>query len=154
MTPSDMNSSETRLDLSDSCQSGVYFIGDHELGQIADAAVAESLSVTRIDLGECLGKKDLLAAIAGALRFPASFGGNWDALADSLKDLGWLPESGHVLLFEGSDAYADLQADEFDTLLDILDEAGAFAAGAKRPLFTFFALPDATFETDNASSGK
>ncbi len=154
MTASDMNLSETRLDLIDSDQSGVYFIGHQELGQIADAAAAESLSVSRIDLGDCLGKQDLLAEIATALHFPASFGDNWDALADCLKDLEWLPARGHVMLFEHSDTYADNQTDDFDTLLDILDEAGDFAIEAKRPLFAFFALPDSAFETDKDSAGE
>lgn len=151
MTAPDTNASETRLDLSDSGQNGVYFIGQQELEQIADAALAEALSVNRIDLADCLGKKELLTEIARALRFPATFGGNWDALADFLKDLDWLPARGHVMLFENSDTYANHQTDEFNTLLDILDEAGDFAAAAKRPLFAFFALPDAAFETNDDS---
>lgn len=152
MTSPETNSTESRLDLSDSGQSGVYFIGRQELEQIADAALAEALSVNRIDMEDCRGKNELLIKIADALRFPATFGGNWDALADFLKDLEWLPARGHVLLFENSDTYANHQTDEFNSLLDILDEAGDFAATAKRPLFAFFALPDAAFEADNGSS--
>jgi len=37
---------------------------------------------------------------AKVLAFPAWFGRNWDALADCLGDLGWLPGKGHVLLWE------------------------------------------------------
>lgn len=37
---------------------------------------------------------------ARALAFPSWFGHNWDALADCLGDLSWLPGRGHVLLWE------------------------------------------------------
>ena len=49
-------------------------------------------------------------AFAGRLAFPAWFGRRWDALADCLTDLSWLPGRGHVLLW---DRYAVLAlADE------------------------------------------
>lgn len=37
---------------------------------------------------------------ARTLEFPAWFGRNWDALADCLSDLTWLPATTHVLLWE------------------------------------------------------
>jgi RNAse (barnase) inhibitor barstar len=37
---------------------------------------------------------------ARVLEFPAWFGRNWDALADCLSDLSWLPATTHVLLWE------------------------------------------------------
>jgi len=37
---------------------------------------------------------------AGALAFPSWFGHSWEALADCLTDLTWLPGAGHVLLWE------------------------------------------------------
>ena len=37
-------------------------------------------------------KSELLAALAGALSLPDYFGANWDALADCLTDLGWVPQ--------------------------------------------------------------
>jgi len=47
-------------------------------------------------------KKDLLAALAAAGRFPAYFGSNWDGLLDCLRDFHWLEEQRIVL------AHADL----------------------------------------------
>src|SRR5262245_53314468 len=46
---------------------------------------------------------------AAALAFPAWFGHNWDALADCLGDLSWLPGKGHVVLWDnyGVLAHAD-----------------------------------------------
>jgi hypothetical protein len=35
------------------------------------------------------------------LAFPAWFGHNWDALADCLTDLSWLPAAGYVLIWDG-----------------------------------------------------
>lgn len=40
----------------------------------------------------------LLDEMAAALQFPATFGGNWDALADCLADLQWLGGPGLVVL--------------------------------------------------------
>jgi hypothetical protein len=44
-------------------------------------------------------KAAALSAIAEALEFPDWFGGNLDALHDSLIDLSWLPAGDHVLLW-------------------------------------------------------
>ncbi|MGA7297892.1 MAG: barstar family protein [Rhodanobacteraceae bacterium] len=142
-----MNGSDQRLNLNDSSQNGVYFVGHADLEEIADMAVAEALSVSRVDLNDCLGKQELLVRIADTLRFPASFGGNWDALADFLKDLAWLPARGHVLMFEHADAFANTLTDEFNTLLDILDDAADQAAEQQRIWFAFFALPDSAFDS-------
>ena len=40
---------------------------------------------------------------ARALRFPDWVGRNWDALADALGDLSWLPAGPHVVVWAGSD---------------------------------------------------
>ena len=44
-------------------------------------------------------KAELLDAVAEALEFPAWTGRNWDALADALADLSWLPPGPHVLVW-------------------------------------------------------
>jgi hypothetical protein len=51
----------------------------------------------------------LFDAVARVLAFPAWFGRNWDAFADCLGDLSWLPEAGHALLW---DRYAALARSE------------------------------------------
>lgn len=45
-------------------------------------------------------KADLLAALAAAFRFPPHVGANWDALADALCDLSWLPAAGYALFYD------------------------------------------------------
>jgi len=49
---------------------------------------------------------------ASTLAFPAWVGHNWEALADCLADLSWLPGNGHVLFWEqyGRLAAGDLKA--------------------------------------------
>ena len=37
-------------------------------------------------------KEELLAGLVRAGKFPQYFGGNWDALLDCLRDLGWIRE--------------------------------------------------------------
>ncbi|MET9328202.1 barstar family protein [Tsukamurella sp. NPDC003166] len=43
-------------------------------------------------------KAALLNEVSAVLQFPLDFGGNWDALADSIGDLDWLGGPGAVVL--------------------------------------------------------
>lgn len=58
----------------------------------------EGLNVATIDAARITSADDLFGAIASAWRFPASFGVNWDALADCLRDLEWEQSSGFALV--------------------------------------------------------
>lgn len=62
-------------------------------------------------------------ALADAVDFPGSFGGNWDALNDALQDLSWLKTGGCVLHLSG---VAALAPGVQDVLLEILVSAAAF----------------------------
>jgi RNAse (barnase) inhibitor barstar len=88
------------LDLTKPTQSGVYFVGVDDLDRLALAAARDELRVCRIDLAGCHDKDELLQRLALSLQLPPTFGHNWDALADCLRDLGWMPAWGYVLLFE------------------------------------------------------
>nr|WP_240901427.1 barstar family protein [Thioalkalivibrio sp. XN279] len=79
----------------------------------------------RIDLAGCRSKAELLARIADALEFPWWFGQNWDALADCLGDLEWLPAAGYVLLLEGADDLRRAAAHDYATVTEV------FAAAAR-----------------------
>jgi RNAse (barnase) inhibitor barstar len=134
------------IDLGDTGQNGVYFVGSGDLATLAEAATTEGLLATRIDLGGCKGKDDLLARLATALSFPADFGGNWDALADSLRDLSWLHARGHVLLFDRIEELRAAAEDDLDTLLDILDETAEDDGTHAVPFYAFLALPESDFD--------
>lgn len=73
-----------------------------------------------VDLRRARGKHALLSACARGFVFPASFGGNWDALADCLQDLSWLAEPGTVALLRGDADFGVAAPDEHAMLLEIL----------------------------------
>lgn len=71
-------------------------------------------------------KAQMLAAFAGALEFPAGFGHNWDAFADSLQDLAWLEWRRLVIEVRGADRA--LAGEAGAAALDILREAATYWA--------------------------
>jgi hypothetical protein len=75
-------------------------------------------------------------AMAAALDFPDWFGGNWDALEDSLSDLAWRKAEGHVLLLRSYPA-----GDELGVLTDVLRAAAEYWAGRGKPFFAVFLDP-------------
>jgi RNAse (barnase) inhibitor barstar len=86
-------------------------------------ALSLGLDAVRIELTDCRTKRDLLARLARALEFPDWFGGNWDALADCLGDLGWRPAPGYVLVLQHATALRLAVPEVFDELIDILTDA-------------------------------
>jgi hypothetical protein len=115
--------------LRDPVRSGVYRVtrGDAIDEVMRDAA--------QIDLKD----GDALRAIAQALRFPAWFGGNWDALEDCLGDLSWRPAGGHVLVFRSWQA---LSSDDLGVLIDVLRSSAEFWSGRGRPFFAVMVDPE------------
>lgn len=91
--------------------------------------VASKQRVVRIDLAGCRDKAALLARVAAALEFPDWFGHNWDALADCLADLGWLPEDDLLLLLENVAGLRAAAPVDYKVALEILAEvSGAWHA--------------------------
>ena len=76
----------------------------HEADAIPDPTELSraGLREARIDGSEIGSKQDLMAALSEALELPDYFGGNWDALDEVLRDLGWLEAKGHVLVVTGA----------------------------------------------------
>lgn len=87
---------------------------------------APDLQWTAVSLKRIRDKKALLNALAIAMDFPATFGGNWDALADCLQDLSWLPDRGHVLHLQSFAGFSAAAPAEQAVLLDILDAAADY----------------------------
>lgn len=134
---------DVREVLADPVQGGAYFVDARESEALEDAARALDFAVARIELAGCRDKAAVLARFAQALRFPAWFGGNFDALADSLGDLSWLPAEGYVLLIEHGDAWRQADDENFATLLDILNEAAADWGDQGVPFWALMPLPPA-----------
>jgi RNAse (barnase) inhibitor barstar len=106
------------------------------------SARAAGLSFHRIDLGGAAGKADLLGRVAAALRFPAHFGSNWDALHDCLTDLSWLGDRGWVLVFDTSQEFATGSRDDFDTAVEVLRRAAEYWRDQGTPFWVFFSGPE------------
>ena len=111
--------------LSDPKRSGVYRASRTD--DIVEATRGSPLDVARID-----ASGEPIRAIAAALAFPDWFGGNWDALEDSLSDLSWRKAKGHVLLLEGVAAAGDA-----GILVDVLRAAAEHWTGQR---VSFFAV--------------
>lgn len=117
--------------LAHAADNGVCWIAAGEVEALCAAGRAAGLHCVRIDLGACRDKVALLERLADALRFPAWFGHNWDALADCLGDLSWLPHGGHLLVLEDCRRFARAAPDDYETLLEIFaDTASAWRARA------------------------
>ncbi len=138
-----MSRRDVELDLTRPAQNGVYFVGADDLDRMAREGARHELHVCRIDLAGCHDKDDLLHRLAATLLLPASFGHNWDALADCLRDLDWLPGWGHVLLFEHADELRQAAPADYTILLGILDDAATFGCDHDIPWFAFLVSPDA-----------
>ena len=124
-------------------RAGVYHLSA-DPRELAASAAACGLAVYRIDIGHAHDKKDFLAHLARAMGFPASFGGNWDAMADSLKDLSWTDPkvAGWVVLLEKSKHFCAGHHHEFKEAMDIMAEAAEFWRGQGRPLWTLIGGPE------------
>lgn len=118
--------------LRDPVRSGVYRAGARDA--IDEALRGAELDAAAIDLEG----GDALRSIAQALRFPAWFGGNWDALEDCLGDLSWRPGEGHVLLFQNWQA---ISSDHLGTLIDVLRSSAEFWSGRGKPFFAVLLDP-------------
>ncbi|MDR7100184.1 hypothetical protein J2X04_002565 [Lysobacter niabensis] len=132
---------DVREVLADPSQGGAYFVDARESDALAEAAQALDFAVVRIELAGCGSKHRALERFAQALRFPAWFGGNFDALADSLGDLSWLRARGYVLLLEHTDMWRQADDENFATLLDILNEAAVVWGEQGVPFWALMPLP-------------
>ena len=147
-----MNTSPLDPDLTRPSQNGVYFVGDADLARLAANARRDELAACRVDLAGCRDKAALLQRLATSLGLPADFGQNWDALADCLRDPGWRPAWGHVLLLEHTEELQRSADRDYDVLLGILDDAATFAQEMDRPFFAFVAWAS-VHERDSQTDG-
>ncbi|MGY8562578.1 barstar family protein [Paracidovorax citrulli] len=137
-----MNHDAFELNLDDINNAGVYSVTNEDIGPLAAAMRGAGLRVATIDLGGCHDKRTLIARIAAQLDFPQTFGGNWDALLDCLRDLGWLQANGYALFFSDADGLQEDAEKDFDTFLDVLSDASEAWSGQDVPFWAFVALND------------
>ncbi|MGW0395101.1 barstar family protein [Streptomyces sp. NPDC003042] len=110
------------------------------------AAEEAGWTTVRLDLDGVRSKAALMRRCGDALRVPRWFGGNWDALADALRDLSWLPGApGRLVAVTSWSGYAEDRPVEWDTLTEILEEAVDFwrrDVEGVAPLTVVLAEPD------------
>ncbi len=96
----------------------------------------------------CRTSTGVFKEFARALDFPDYFGHNWDALEECLADLEWLPAKGYVLLITDAEIVIPDDEEEYETLLEILNDAGEAwskgqtASGQSAPFHVFFAVSE------------
>ncbi|MGW6785073.1 barstar family protein, partial [Streptomyces sp. NPDC054987] len=102
------------------------------------AAEAAGWTTVRLDLDGVRGKAELMRRCGGALRLPEWVGGGWDALADALRDLSWLPvavpdtaqaSGGRLVAVTSWRGYAGARPEEWETFVEVLEEAVDFWRG-------------------------
>jgi RNAse (barnase) inhibitor barstar len=125
----------------DPAKAGVYHLSG-DARQVAQSAQDAGLTAFRIDIGHAHDKEDFLGDVSKALNFPATFGGNWDAFADSMRDLSWLPGKGYVIILEKSKHFAAAHKHEFDEAIDVLKEASTHWKASGKPFWALIGGPD------------
>lgn len=90
------------------------------------ATADEKLAWMELDSAGVRDKESLLEACAFSFDFPDSFGSNWDALSDCLRDFSWRPARGYVILWHGGAALAEAAPDDFATALEIFRDAATY----------------------------
>ena len=127
--------------LLDPARAGVFHLGGdaRELAVDADAA---GLLAVRLDIGHAHDKADFIDHVAKGLKFPDWFGANWDAFADCLTDLEWLPAKGYVVILEKSKHFCAGHRHEFEEAMEVMAETGAFWREQGKPFWTLIGGPD------------
>ena len=109
--------------LRDVSRSGVFRAPSRRLPELLAAADTAGFAIIRIDLSAVRNKKELFERLATAFALPGWFGRNWDALADCLGDLSWLPAGGYLVLLEHCDGFRASRGADFATVLRVFAAA-------------------------------
>ena len=105
-------------------EGGVWFIpGEVDAKKAASAARKRKLAFFHVDGRNVQRKEQLMTALQTALRLPAHFGQNWDALEECLVDMEPVDGPGYFLLYDHIDGLLQAHPDQFETLVEILRDA-------------------------------
>jgi RNAse (barnase) inhibitor barstar len=105
-------------------------------------------AVRTIQGKNCRTPSTLFGEFARALDFPDYFGHNWDAVEECLADFEWLQAKGYILLIHDAEAVLPEDEEEYETLLEILSDAGEAwskgqtAEGRRAPFHVCFAVTE------------
>lgn len=93
---------------------------DTRIANVVRAAGAGGATVRVVPAGD--DKAETLRLFAEVLKFPAYFGHNLDALADSLGDLAAATEGAWTLVWDGARFLRSADPDVFEAITDILTD--------------------------------
>ena len=127
--------------LLDPARAGVFHLGG-DAREFASEAEAAGLLAVRLDISHAHDKADFIAHVAKGLKFPDWFGANWDAFADCLTDLDWLPAKGYVVILEKSKHFCAGHRHEFEEAMEVMAETSAFWREQGKPFWTLIGGPD------------
>ena len=118
-------------------RSGVYRV-PARIAALRKAAGTAGLAWIDLPLHAVVDRKQFFKMCATQLKLPTYFGGNWDALADCVRDFSWLSGwKGCVLHLSGSEKFAKASADDYQTALAVLAQAADFWKGKGMPFLVF-----------------
>ena len=143
---------DLRAVLAEPAHAGLRLVEPGELARILGAARGLGFQIVDLDLGR-VDKAAVLAQLALELAFPATFGHNWDALADALGDLSWWRAPGLVLVLEHPVAWRTHDPEAFEVLLDVLEEAADGHAARGLACWVLVAEHPRIAPTELATSG-
>jgi RNAse (barnase) inhibitor barstar len=118
-----MNNVHLQTVLANADKAGVYHLPHTDKKQVVEAATANGFATFRVNLTKAEDKDQMLSAIARALKFPDTFGRNFDALADCLADMEWKPADGYLILLEHCDGIHGKAEADFANTLQIFEQA-------------------------------
>jgi RNAse (barnase) inhibitor barstar len=90
---------------------------------VRDELAAAGWVIRVVDGASMPDRAALFDEFARACEFPDWFGGNWDAFADCLRDLSWMPPSPLAVLWLRSGAVAEQLAYDAGRVVDAAIEA-------------------------------
>jgi Barstar (barnase inhibitor) len=132
--------SEISAAMFDPTQSGVY-AAPHSVDALRLAAAAHGVAWCDLDLAGVSANVEFLASCAAALQFPASFGRNWDALADCLEDLSWQPAQGIVVQWRRGGDFVRHAPEDCSAALEIFAAAATYWQHKSRLLLVLLDAP-------------
>ncbi|MEO8627272.1 MAG: barstar family protein [Betaproteobacteria bacterium] len=107
--------------------SGLYLLtGDWRGNAIEHWCRRARVRPIRVDATRVRNKRTFLRAAGRALECPVWFGMNWDALSDCVTDLTWMPAQAYLVLLGNVDAFAGSAPHQFQTALEIFEEAAEY----------------------------
>ena len=115
---------------------GVYFLeSDAPADELVRLAQERGFTVFRLDGHHIFDKATFLREAAVSMHFPMYFGDNWDSFEECIRDLGWKPANGYVLLCDRFRSFAEGDPPQWETATGILRSAVDYWSRERIPFY-------------------